>query len=106
MKIALKLPGGNTISPPEGINKNITDLGSLVSVFLNIAFYAAMFLAFFFLVWGAFAYILASGKKEDLAKAKARISWAIIGLLVVFLAYFIAKFASEIFTPGKGGLPF
>ena len=44
-------------------------------------------------------------KKEELAKARQRISWALVGLVIVFLAYFIAKYAGEIF-PAKGGSPF
>lgn len=81
-------------------------LGDVLSGLLNIVFYVAIFVAFYFLVWGAFAYIMAQGKKEDLAKARARITWAIIGLMVVLLAFFIARFASEIFPPGVGGKPF
>lgn len=106
-KLAIKLPGGNeVISPPELQTKGFTNLASFISPLLNIAFYIAVFLAFYFLVWGGFQYITAGGKKEELAKARSRISWALIGLIVIFLAFFIAKFAAEIFTPKIGGLPF
>lgn len=80
-------------------------LGDFLSGLLNIVFYIAVFLAFYYLVWGALAYLMAQGKKEDLAKARSKITWALIGLMVVFLAFFIAKFGSEIFK-SKGGLPF
>ena len=86
----------------SGPNAN---LGAVLSDLLNIAFYIAVFLTFYWLVWGAWAYLFASGKKEELAKARSRITWALIGLIIVFLAYFIAKFAFEIF-PAKGGTPF
>ncbi|MBI2338243.1 hypothetical protein HYU95_03615 [Candidatus Daviesbacteria bacterium] len=81
-------------------------LGDVLSGLLNIVFYLALFLAFFYLIWGAFAYILSQGGKEELAKARARLTWAIIGLIITLLAFFIAKFVSEILPPGKGGLPF
>ena len=87
-------------------NLNLTTLGGLISRLLNIAFYIAGFLAFYYLVWGAFQYMAASGNKEQLQKARARITWALVGLLFVFSSYLIAKYASEIFTPTKGGLPF
>ncbi len=110
MKIALELPGGNKIPMPSGLKSpsggDFTDLASFISPLLNIVFYIAVFLAFYYLIGGAFQYIMAQGKKEDLAKARARITWALVGLIIVFMAYFIAKFASEIFYPGKGGLPF
>ena len=109
-KIALTLPGPGgqnyVIDNPPGLQ--ITSLGSFLSGLLNIALYIAIFLAFYWLIWAAYQYILSAGKKEDLAKARSRITWALIGLVVVFAAYLIAKYASEIFPSqaGKGGLPF
>lgn len=85
---------------------NLTNLGDVLSGLLNITLYIAVFLAFYYLVWGIFAYIMASGKKEELGKARARITWALIGLIIVFLSYFIARFVSEAFPPTRGGLPF
>lgn len=106
--IAIKLPGGNEIPQPKELtDKGFVDLASFLSPLLNITFYVALFLAFFYLVWAAFQYIVAGGKKEELAKARQRINWALVGLIVVFLAFFVAKFAQEIFKDVlKGGLPF
>lgn len=83
-----------------------SNLSDFLSPLLNIVLYIAAFFAFYWLIWGAFQYILAQGKKEELGKARARITWALAGLLVIFLAFFLAKFAAEIFPPTKGGLPF
>lgn len=105
-KLALTIPGFSPIPSPEGLKSEFQDLASLLSPLINIALSIAVFLAFYYLVWGAFQYIISGGKKEDLAKARARISWALIGLIVTFAAFIIAKFASEIFPPTKGGLPF
>lgn len=100
-------PKSNCSSPiPRVGGSNFATLGDLVSGLLNIVFYIAVFLAFYYLVWGALSYIMAQGKKENLAKARARITWAIIGLMITLLAFFIAKYASEIFKPTTGGLPF
>lgn len=105
-KLALQLPGGNIVSPPPGLKGDFVDLASLLTPLLNIVFYIAVFLAFYYLVWGALSYIMAQGKKENLAKARARITWAIIGLMITLLAFSIAKYASEIFKPTTGGVPF
>lgn len=108
-QIALTFPGGNTIPGGSTVANPVSgfkDLASLISPILNIIFYVATFLAFYYLIWGGFMYIMAQGKKEDLAKARAKITWALIGLLVIFLSFSIAKFGSEIFPPDKGGLPF
>lgn len=108
-KIVLTLPGQSTPIPiptPSGLTSSITDLGSFLSGFLNIIFYIAVFMAFYWLIWSGFQYMMASGNKENLAKSREKIKWTLIGLVVIFAAYFLAKFASEIFPPGKGGLPF
>ncbi|MDD5415436.1 MAG: hypothetical protein PHE48_00345 [Candidatus Daviesbacteria bacterium] len=105
-KLALTLPGtGNIIDSP--VQDRFPDLGSVLSGLLNITFYIAVFITFYFFIWGAFAYIVAQGKKEDLAKARNRITWSLIGLIIIFLSYFIARFVAEILkTNIKGGLPF
>lgn len=105
--LSLTLPGQTpvAISNPPGLKAEFVDLASFLSPFLNIIFYIAAFLAFYYLIWGSFQYILAKGEKEGLAKARARMTWAMVGLVVVFSAYFIAKFGFEIF-PSRGGAPF
>lgn len=103
--VALKLPGGHTVTGPDTLKGEFTNLGSVISPLLTIAFYIAAFLAFYYLVWGAFAYIMAQGNKENLAKARARITFALIGLIIILMAFFLAQYAGEIFTPQKG-LPF
>lgn len=105
-QLALKLPGGNIIDSQSPVNTRFPDLASLITLALNIAFLAGGFLAFYFLVWGGLSYIMAQGKKEELAKARAKLTWAIIGFIVILLAFMIAKFIGEIFMPDKGGLPF
>lgn len=107
IQLALKIPSFNEPVPtPSGLRPEFTNLTSFINPLLVIVFYVAGFLAFYFLIWGAFQYIVASGDKEQLQKARTRITWAILGLSFIFLAYFVAQYASEIFAPGVGGSPF
>jgi NADH:ubiquinone oxidoreductase subunit 6 (subunit J) len=64
---------------------------------LNVLFYVGAILVFAWLVWGVFAYILARGEKEDLAKARARIMWALIGFLFLIISFAISQYAQGIF---------
>ena len=82
-----------------------TKLGTIITNALDLVIFLAAFLAFFWFVWGAFHYIFSGGNKEQLGKARSRMTWAIVGLILVLLAYLIAIFASEILRP-KNGLPF
>lgn len=93
----------NTASNP--LAGRFNKLGDILSAFLQIIFYLAIFLAFAWLAWGAFQYLLAGGKKEELAKARARITWAIIGLIIILLSYTLTQFGAEILQY-RGGLPF
>ncbi len=83
-------------------------LGDVLSGLLVVLFYVAIFIAFYFLVWGALSYIFAMGQKENLAKARARITWALIGLMVIIMAYLVAGYVREILppAPGRGWVPF
>lgn len=97
-------PGGEGVRRTPGA-QDFPDLASILSGLLNIAIFIAAFLSFYYLIWGAWSYIFAHGEKENLAKARERIKWALIGLLVTIMAYTIATYAGQIF-PSKGGLPF
>ena len=108
-KLALTLPG-----PAVGGNLNVsnypgfdfkhtlnpfaaTSLADVISGFLDITFFIVGFLLLAWLSWGIFQYIVAGGKKEDLAKARARITYALVGFAIVVLAFAISKYAQEIF---------
>lgn len=71
-------------------------LGTVVAAFIDVILVLATFLAFFYLVWGAFQYITAGGEKEKLHNARNRLTWAIIGLLVTFGAFLIAQYVAQV----------
>lgn len=98
-KLALTFPGGQVITDPQS---KFTDLAGLISGLLEIVFFLAAFLAFFWLVWGAFQYIFAGGNKEKLAEARGRITWAIVGLVLVAVAFLVAQWAGQILKPRFG----
>lgn len=106
LNLFINIPGFPNVAGPENLKPGFTDLASILSGLYQIAIYIAGFLAFYWLIWGAYQYIMARGNKEELAKARTRITWAIIGLLIVLLAYTLARFASEIFPPDRGEIPF
>lgn len=95
--LALILPGGQAITPPPGFeNSGIVDLGSFISTALNLAILVAAVLMFFWMIWGVFQYIYAGGDKENLGKARSRITMAIVGFIIVVIALFISQFARTI----------
>ncbi len=74
-------------------------LAELVSRLLNVIILLAGFLMLIWLVWGAMQYIMAGGDKEDLSKARSRIIYAIVGFIIIILAYNIKMFGEDILVP-------
>lgn len=105
IKLALTFPGfkesisnlpikdGATNTAIAGTNK----IGDVVTGFLNVGFLISGFLLVFWLSWGIFQYIFASGEKEKLAKARARITWALVGFLVIIIAFALSSYVQKFF---------
>ncbi len=107
-KLVLTLPGFRDgeqlpVPQPSGLrapfNANDFSLGTLISEIMPFLFYIAAFLAFFMLINASLRWIFSNGNKETIAKARARITWAIIGLAVTILAFFISNFVKEVLAP-------
>lgn len=78
------------ISPPPGMNIGGGDpvqalanfVGFVIRTFILVA--AAALLIYMF--WGAYDWIVSGGEKEKVAKAQQKITNAIIGIILVFVA--------------------
>lgn len=71
-------------------------LGDFVTALLNVFFLIAGFLMLIWFAWGVFQYIFAGGKKEDLAKARSRMTWAIVGFLITAISFAISQYIQTI----------
>lgn len=79
-------------------------LGAVVSDALVLVYFLATFLAFFFLIWGAFQYMVSQGDKDKLAHARSRMIYAIVGLLIILAAFMASQYLAEILNL-KGKTP-
>lgn len=73
----------------------------LVAFFVNAAFVVAILLALVYLIWGGINWIMSGGDKEKVGAARQKIIAAIVGLILVILAYVILNFVLVIMT-GSG----
>lgn len=79
-----------TITPPPFFpNDTETALGSLIGKSISIALLVAGFLVLVFMLLGAFQWVTSGGDKEKLARAQSRITQAVVGLLMIFVALVI-----------------
>lgn len=104
--LALKI-GDYTINPPAGVpTGGISSLNNLISLVTNLLFIAAIVISLFYLIWGGFDWIFSGGDKQKLANARNKVIYAVVGLIIVFLAIFIVNLLYTFFkiTPSGSGL--
>lgn len=82
-------------------NINGAGTSTLLKNAITIAFVVAVILALAFLIYGGFKWILSGGDKTKVEEARKHIVAAIIGLVIVFLSYFILSFISQLFGLGS-----
>ena len=84
--------------------RDLLETGSIVDIvatFIALALIAASILCLVFIIVGGISFILSAGNEDKIKKAVHTIRFAIIGLLVTFIAFFAVSWLSRIL-----GIPF
>lgn len=68
---------------------NLSGLETIVQNFLNIATGLAAIFAVLMIIWGGFKYITSRGDMKATDAARSTITWAIVGLIGIIIAYLI-----------------
>lgn len=74
-------------------NGNLLDI---VATFIALALIAASILCLVFIIVGGISFILSAGNEDKIRKAVHTIRYAIIGLIVTFIAFFAVSFLSRL----------
>jgi len=84
---------GNTVNVPNGVPdlSSGISLDQIVGVIFGVLFFVAILLTIVYLIWGGIDYITSTGDKNKIHAAKDKIIYAIIGLIVVILSFFIIR---------------
>ncbi len=81
---------GTSFGSPLGQTKT---LGDLVSIVISAAFAIASILVVLLVIMGGIGIIAGAGSEnpEQVAKGRQAITWAVIGFVIVFVAYWIIR---------------
>ncbi len=82
-----------TIIPQGGLPKAL-NIGSNI---ITLIFILAIILALFVIIFGGVRWVMSGGDKSKIQTARQTIIFAVIGLIVLFLSYFIVNFIITIF---------
>lgn len=71
----------------------ITSIGNLVSLFLNISFVIAGLILLFFFIFGGIGMIASAGQSDPqkAEQAKKTVTSALVGFIIVFASYWIVQ---------------
>lgn len=93
-ELSLQVPQ-YTIQAPSDIHT--FDLNNLLGVGITLLFVFSIILTLFFLIYGGISFITSAGDKQKVVAARQKLTFAVIGLIVVLSAYFIVNFVYGLF---------
>ena len=71
----------------------------IIGPLVNLIFIIAVIAALLYLIYGGFRWLTSGGDKQAVGAARDHIIAAIIGLVVIFLSYFILQIVVRFFIP-------
>lgn len=93
MKLAVDFGPLESVASPKFAGGTI---GQVVSALLKIIFPIAGFALLLFLLYGGYQFMLSRGDPKALEEAKAKITYALIGFIVIFVAYWLVQLIGRI----------
>ena len=75
-------------------------VGSVIGGFVSLFFAIATIIAVIYLIYGGIKWITSRGEKDQVEASRNHIIAAIIGLIMVFLAFFLINFVLGFFIQG------
>jgi type IV secretory pathway VirB2 component (pilin) len=77
------------------------NFGGIVGSLISLIFVIAVVAALLYLIYGGFRWLISSGDKQKVTEAREHIIAAVIGLVIIFLAYFILNIILQFFNVGS-----
>lgn len=79
-------------------NLTTDNLGSTLGTIITFAFIGATIIALAFLIYGGVKWTVSGGDKTAIEEARNHVISAVVGLVIVFLAFFIINIVVFLFT--------
>jgi hypothetical protein len=86
-----------SISNPDHFNPSFTSLGGVITVALKFIFAAAGIALLLMIISAGFELLSSAGDAKKLESGKQRLTNAVIGFVIIFVAFWITQIAGKIF---------
>jgi hypothetical protein len=93
--------GGQCISQPTGMKPEISGQGALPKIISQFFLYTIPvggLIGFMFFLWSGFEFLTSKGDPKMLQAAKQRLTYTIVGLVILFSAFLITQFVAFLFN--------
>lgn len=94
---SIDLPGNQKVIGPLD-PKRFPNLASLITNALPYVFGLAGIILFVYIVWGGFDFLTSMGDPKKAEAGKNKITYAILGFIIIFVAYWIVQLVIYIFN--------
>lgn len=85
-------------SGPLGVLcENSRDIGASIGKLVGFAFIVASIIALVYLIYGGIKWMVSGGDKSAVEEARNHVVSALLGLVIVFLSYFVINFLLAFF---------
>lgn len=89
------------INSTAGVSLSSSSLGELITKGLNYIFTIAGILLLLYLIFSGFKMFTSGGDQKKVSEAKASLTNALVGFVIVFIAFWIVQLAGSIFGLGS-----
>ena len=100
---ALSIMDGANAARGEGQPSQLFGDGGFVTTITNVLLFVVGALSVIMLIIGGLRYVVSGGNASAVTAAKNTVLYAIVGLIVAFLAYSIINFVLGTLTTGSAG---
>ncbi len=73
------------------------DIPTIIHTFATYTIILGILITLFYMIWAGIQWIMSSGDKQKIEAAKNRLTYAIAGLVLLFLSFFIVNLIQHLF---------
>lgn len=89
--LSLSLPGYGGVTPPPNIPSGVNAPANTINAFISLLTIVVIVAAVIFTAYGGILWVTSQGDKQKIDRARRTITYSIIGLIVMLLAFFIVQ---------------
>ena len=93
----LTLPGNVSIQGPTGFSANFTDIGHILTDIIPLIFIIAGVGLLLMIISAGFTMLTSAGDAKKMEKAQQQLTYAIVGFIIIFAAFWLVKIFGTIF---------